>query len=194
MRAALHDARFLPAPVAVFLYLTLVMLFLALGDTHFHLDLAPEPVHGGWHNGFALAVNQRTQALQFAPVEQQFARAHGLWRDMSTDRRQRVDLRADQKGLTIADEYIAVRKLDAPFAQGLYFPALERNAGFQSLFDVVIEAGALVKRNRVLAGLAHGHGRRLTGRYCRAKLHGKTGVHGSGGAIVPPSLSRSLCI
>ena len=56
---------------------------------------------------------------------------------------------ANQKQLTLIDDDIAFLELGASLAQALDFPAFENEACLEFLFDVVIESGLAVYRNRV---------------------------------------------
>ena len=52
---------------------------------------------------------------------------------------QRVDLPADHEGFTIFQQDVGIGKLHFAFAQGFDFPAFERDTGFESVVEKVIE-------------------------------------------------------
>ena len=147
----LHDAGFLPRPIAVFLYPSFVVLPLSFGQPDFYLGPASRPIHGRWDQCIALAFDRPEQADQLAAVQQQLACARGIGRDVPGRRWQGVDQAAEQEGLIVLEQHVAVRELYSSFPQRFDLPTLERDSSLESFLDVVFEACPLVERDGLFA-------------------------------------------
>src|SRR6185312_7454236 len=141
-----HGALFLDLPVALLHGVAFVVFLLAPSQADFHLHAVAFPVHGGGHQGVALALDGAKQAVGLATVQQQLAGTPILGNHVRGGAGKRWDRGADQEQLAVLCQGIAVAEVDAPAAQRLQLPALQGNAGFIALVDVVVEAGALVQR------------------------------------------------
>jgi len=131
------------------------MLFFTGRDANFHLGFATLPIERNRHNGFAFPVNKAGQPVQFAAVQQQLSRARRARFDMRTDGWQRIDTAANELRLAIAHEHVAVRELHTPLTERFHLPAFQRDTGLEPVFDLVIEARALVQGDGFLSFFAH---------------------------------------
>ena len=140
----------LALPVAGLLRGALVVALLAARQCDFKLGTPAFPVHCQRDQGIALALDCADQLVQLTAVQQQLAGAGwvrdlvgggaGQWRDQA----------AEQPGLAVFDEYIALRQLHAALAQALDLPAFQREAGleeFQRTVDYLLDDMAQQFRN-----------------------------------------------
>jgi hypothetical protein len=148
----LHGALLVAFPVALLDRGALVVQLLALGDADLELDPALFPVHGGGHQGVALAFDQADELVELVAVQQQFAGARRVRRDVGGGAQQRVDGAAEDEGLAILDGDIALLDVDVPGAQRLDLPSLQRDARLVALLDEVVMPGLLVQGNGIAGG------------------------------------------
>src|SRR6185437_2665139 len=141
-------ALFFEVPLAFFLGRALVVCTLAARDADFDLDVVVLPVHRQRHQGQALAFDRADEFVDFRAVQQQLAGPAILGDHVGGRGQQWRNRRAEQEKLAVLHQRVCVGKVDAPGAQAFHFPALQRDAGFVALVDVVLVAGALVERDR----------------------------------------------
>src|SRR6185437_4394715 len=142
-RALLFDV-----PLAFLLGRALVMCLFAVRDADFHLGAIVLPVHRKWYQGQALAFDCADQFVDLGAMQQQLAGAAVFGDHVGGCRQQRRDRRAEQEQFAAFHQCVRVGEIDAPGAQALHFPALQRDAGFVAFVDVVLVARALVERDR----------------------------------------------
>src|SRR6185437_8713360 len=135
-------------PLAFFLGGALVVRLLAVRDADFHLGAVLLPVHRQRHQRQALAFDRADQLVDFRAMQQQLAGAAVFGDHVGGCRQQRRNRCADQKQFALQHHGVRVGEIDAPRAQTLHFPALQRNAGLVALVDVVLVARALVERDQ----------------------------------------------
>src|SRR4029453_16932944 len=135
-----HQAALLPVPIPLLLRLALVVQLLALGQSE--LDLGDPPlveIDLERHDRHAVTLDGAEEAGDLACVQQQLARpgrcmtvagGAGVFGDMGVDE---IELAAFVRGVRLGD-------VGPSRPQRLHLGALERDARFEFLLDVVVEA------------------------------------------------------
>ena len=111
------------------------MSFFAFGQPDLQFGAPLFPVHERGHQGVALALYRADELIQLMAVQQQFAVARGLRFDVGGCGGQGGDVRAVQIGFGLMDLNVAFRQADFAVAQAFDLPTLQREAGFQAIFD-----------------------------------------------------------
>jgi len=155
LSSVFHDAAFLALPVTILLRAALVVGLLTSRDGDFDFDFAFGPVHGGRNQGLTLTLDQTDQSVEFAPMEQQAAIACRIGMHVGGGRSQRCDVAAEQKGIAVLEQHVALPELELARAKRLDFPTFEGNTGLDSLVEVVFEASAFVQGDGGRVRLAH---------------------------------------
>src|SRR5690606_33303577 len=135
------------------------MLLLALGKADAQLGAPGLPVELERHQRVTGTFHRTDQAVDLRTMQQQLAQPRGIGDDMRGGRVQRRDVRALQEDLALAHGDIAFCQLRTAGAQRLHFPAGQRQARLETLFDEIFVARPAVLRNQraavVLAVLGH---------------------------------------
>src|SRR5579863_8415695 len=132
---ATKQSRPVALPVAFLLGRALVVLLLALGEADLQLGAAVLPVQLQRHDGVSAPLGGADQAVELAPVQQQFARAHRIGHLVRGGGSEWGDVCADEECFAIADVDVGLGELRASGAHRLDFPSLERKPGFESILD-----------------------------------------------------------
>ena len=80
-------------------------------------------------------------------MQQQFAGPGWIRSDVGRRAQQGGYVKAEQPGLTVLDDDIALRQLCVALAQALYFPTLQGQPGLEAVFYEVVMPGLFIQRN-----------------------------------------------
>jgi hypothetical protein len=145
-----HGPAFFALPIPILLGRAFIVLLLAFGEADVEFGAAAGPVHFQRHDGVTGAFDFADQDIELASLQQQFARADGVWPDVRRGFFHRDEMGAEQEGFAVFDDDVGFADLGAAIAQAFNFPAFERHAGFVGVFDEIVEASPAVLRD--LAG------------------------------------------
>lgn len=138
---ALHgDAFEFAVGLALFDVLAFVVLDFAFADGKGDFDFVVFPVEGKGHEGVAFDCGGFVEFANFGLVEEQFARGFGLV-VLAIAKGVFVDVGVVEEDLAILDAGEGVGDLGFAGAQGFDFCAVQNDAGFVRVQDVVIAAG-----------------------------------------------------
>src|ERR1700734_2576173 len=143
-----HNPALVALPVAILLIGALVMLLLTLGEADLELGAAALPIQLERHDGVTAPLDRSDHVIELAPVEQEFPCAGRVGFDVGGSRIQRIEVRAEKKGLAVLKVHVGFRDLRLACAHALDLPTHEGDAGLEALLDEVIEAGFAVDGDR----------------------------------------------
>jgi len=123
------------------------MLFLTFGQSDFTFDAALQEMQIQGHQRVSGAFNLADQLADFGRIEQQFARAHLVGMNMGGCREQWADMRAEQKYLAIAHDYVGFLELRSACPNGFDFPSFQYDARLEALLDEVVVEGFFIIGN-----------------------------------------------
>gem|GEM_PF-4539 len=139
-----EDALLLALPVAFFFGGTFVLLALALGESDFELRPAAGPVQAQWNHGKSAPLHGAHQAVDLLAVQEQLAATNRIGGDVTGGAEQRSDVGAYEPCLAVLEHYVGFAQLGAALAHAFDFPALQRQARLEAVFDEVVMARLFV--------------------------------------------------
>lgn len=155
-----YNPRFLPSPVALFFSSAFVIFFFTFYQGNFTFHQIVFPVKSECHASLASLIHFAMDFTDFFFMKQKLAHAGWFCNDMGASGTQRSNVRIQQPGFAVFEEYMGVGKLGLACPQTFYFPAGQRQASFKGILNVVIMSRSLVAGDRVAWLLAFflGHG------------------------------------
>ncbi len=176
----LHGLLRLTLLIASLVSVALVMLFFAFGEADFEFDAAAFVMQIERHHGVSALLDFANELVDFALVEQQFARAHRIGVDVGGGFGQGGDVRADQIKRATLQHHVTFFELCATGADGFDLPAFEHESGFIAFFDEI------VKKRFFVFGNGHSAILSRRGRHAGSKIAGM--AHVAKSVLVPHSV------
>ena len=121
--------------------------FLPLATPIFTLHQAFFPVQRQGDDGVTFAVNAAVQRVEFALVEQQLTGARRVADIVGGSHGHGRKVGAEQEGLAILQDDIAIADVGFACTQRFDLPALQGETSLVFIFDKVLVTGALIQRN-----------------------------------------------